>query len=54
MGARGQLKAREYDWERIAQRVLDYYLRVLSEPPWNRRLPESENMSPAAQQKDGR
>ncbi len=53
MGARGQLKAREYDWERIAQRVLDYYLRVLSEPPWNRRFPEVENMSPAVQQRDG-
>ena len=49
MGARGQLKAREYNWERIAQRVFNYYLRVLSEPPWNRQFPEVENMSPAVQ-----
>jgi len=33
MGARGKLKAQEYGWEHIAQRVLDYYVRVLSEPP---------------------
>ena len=37
MGARGILKAREYSWEHIAQRVFDYYIRVLSEPPWKER-----------------
>jgi phosphatidylinositol alpha-mannosyltransferase len=52
MGARGKLKAKEYSWEHVAQRVLDYYLRVLSKPPWNRRFPEVENRSPAVQQKD--
>ena len=31
MGAKGKLKAKEYAWEDIAQRVLDYYVRVLSE-----------------------
>ena len=31
MGARGKLKAREYRWEDIAQRVFDYYVRVLNE-----------------------
>lgn len=31
MGARGRLTAEKYNWEQIAQRVLDYYLRVLSE-----------------------
>ncbi len=31
MGANGRLKARDYVWEHIAQRVLDYYVRVLSE-----------------------
>lgn len=31
MGAKGKLKAREYSWEDIAQRVLDYYVRVISE-----------------------
>ncbi len=33
MGARGRLKAREYSWEHIARRVLDYYTRVISESP---------------------
>jgi len=33
MGARGRLKAIEYDWKHIAQRLLDYYLRVLNESP---------------------
>jgi len=45
MGARGKLKAEEYGWERIAQRVLDCYVRVLREPPWNRRFSELEAMS---------
>ncbi len=45
MGARGKLKAQEYGWEHIAQRVLDYYVRVLSEPPWKRRVSELEAMS---------
>ena len=31
MGAKGKLKAAEYGWERIAQRVLDYYAKVLGE-----------------------
>jgi len=31
MGARGKLKAAEHSWERIAPRVLDYCVRVLSE-----------------------
>lgn len=34
MGARGILTAAEYDWERVVQRVLDYYVKVLNEPPW--------------------
>jgi len=33
MGARGKLKSEKYGWERIAQRVLDYYLTVLGESP---------------------
>jgi len=45
MGARGRVKAQEYGWERIARRVMDYYVRVLSEPPWNRRFSELEAMS---------
>jgi len=45
MGARGRAKAQEYGWDRIARRVLDYYARVLSEPPWKERVSETEAMS---------
>ena len=34
---KGLLKAKEHRWEHVAQRVLSYYMRVLSEPPWNQR-----------------
>lgn len=40
MGARGRAKAMEYSWEHIARSVLDYYIRVLSEPPWRKKFPE--------------
>ena len=53
MGIRGRLKAREYSWENIARKVLSYYVRVLSEPPWRRQFPEVENMLLAVHQKDG-
>jgi phosphatidylinositol alpha-mannosyltransferase len=33
MGAKGRLTVQEYSWGRVAQRVLDYYTRVLSESP---------------------
>ena len=42
MGAKGREKALEHSWERISQRVFDYYVRVLSEPPWNKKFPESK------------
>jgi phosphatidylinositol alpha-mannosyltransferase len=42
MGAKGRAKALEHSWEQIAQEVLNYYIRVLSEPPWNRKFPEFE------------
>jgi len=42
MGAKGRAKALEHSWERIAQDVLNYYVRVLSEPPWNKKFPEFE------------
>jgi len=45
MGARARLKAREYDWEHVAQMVLNYYTRILSEPPWKEHLPEVEAVS---------
>ncbi len=32
MGARGRHTAEGYDWKHIAQRVLDYYVKILSEP----------------------
>jgi phosphatidylinositol alpha-mannosyltransferase len=31
MGARGRVKAKKYDWKYVAQRVLNYYITVLSE-----------------------
>jgi len=40
MAARARLKAMEYSWEHVAQRVLNYYTRILSEPPWQKHLPE--------------
>ncbi len=40
MGAKGRLKSLDYSWENIAQRVLNYYMKVLSEPPWKERHPE--------------
>ncbi|MFC2013376.1 glycosyltransferase family 4 protein [Chloroflexota bacterium] len=45
MGAKGIIKAQEYGWERVARRVLDYYARVLSEPPWNERSSQDEAVS---------
>ena len=30
---RGRLKAMEYDWEHIAQRIMDFYAKVLNETP---------------------
>jgi phosphatidylinositol alpha-mannosyltransferase len=42
MGAKGRTKALEHSWEQIAQKVLNYYVRVLSEPPWNKKFPEFE------------
>ena len=45
MGERAKLKAMEYSWEHIAQRVLNYYARILSEPPWKKHLPEVEARS---------
>ena len=45
MGAQGMLTAQGYDWVRVARRVLDYYVRILSEPPWRRHFPEHEAVS---------
>ncbi len=45
MGAQGVLTAQDYDWSKVARRVLDYYVRILSEPPWRRHFPEYEAIS---------
>ncbi|MBA7664291.1 Phosphatidyl-myo-inositol mannosyltransferase [subsurface metagenome] len=45
MGAKGRLKASDYSWEHVAQKILDYYVRVLSEPPWKERFSKSEATS---------
>ena len=46
MGAKGRLKAQNYSWEHVARRVLDYYTRVLSELPGNKRFLQFEAISP--------
>ena len=40
MGAMGKRKAQDYSWERIAKEILNYYRRILSEPPWEKRFSE--------------
>ncbi len=45
MGARGRLTAGGYDWKHIVQRVFDYYVKVLSEPPWKERFSDFETRS---------
>jgi len=52
LGANGIRKAQEYGWGRIARRVLDYYLRVLGEPPWNKEFPEFEAVSAQVEGRD--
>lgn len=42
MGARGKVKAAEYGWEHIAQRVMDYYKAVL-----NQRSPKESHQEPS-------
>ena len=45
MGARGILKAKEYDWKYLAQRILDYYISILNKSPLKERFAESEAIS---------
>ncbi len=45
MGARGMVTAQEYDWRKVARRVFEYYIRILSEPPWRQHFPEYKAMS---------
>ncbi len=45
MGGRGLVTAQEYNWEKIARRVFDYYVKILSELPWRKGSLEYEAMS---------
>jgi len=45
MGAMGKRKAQDYSWEHVAKRILNYYLRILGEPPWEKRFPEPDAIS---------
>lgn len=45
LGARGRVKAKDYGWGQIARRIVNYYIRVLSQPPWNKRFPELDATS---------
>jgi phosphatidylinositol alpha-mannosyltransferase len=42
MGARGQLTAVEYDWNRISQNILNYYWKVLGETPQKEKFQKPE------------
>jgi phosphatidylinositol alpha-mannosyltransferase len=42
MGAQGRAKALKLGWDTIAGTILDYYQRVLGEPPWNKKFPQPE------------
>ncbi len=48
MAAKGMITAQEYNWEKIARRVFDYYVRILSEPPWQQRFPKYKAISASA------
>jgi phosphatidylinositol alpha-mannosyltransferase len=37
LGAKAKARALEYDWDHIARQVMDYYIKVLREPPWRER-----------------
>jgi len=45
MGATGILKAKEYDWKYLTQRILDYYISILSQSPKKEQFAESEVIS---------
>jgi phosphatidylinositol alpha-mannosyltransferase len=44
MGTRGKLKAMEYDWAHVAQRVLDFYLETLNDSSQKEPIQEKEAM----------
>ena len=53
MGSKGIIKAKDYDWDHIARRVLDYYMRILSASPWNKRFSEPEGKPVLVSSKKG-
>ena len=48
MGARGLITAQEHNWEKIARRVADYYVKILSSSPWRQQPPKCEAISASA------
>jgi len=44
MGERGRARAANYSWERVSRQVYNYYVRVLKEPPWEKKFPAIEAM----------
>jgi phosphatidylinositol alpha-mannosyltransferase len=51
MGGRGLVTAQEYNWEKVARRVYDYYIKTLSELPWRQDSLEYKAMSAPVQGK---
>jgi len=45
MGARGIARAPDYSWASVSRQVYNYYVRVLGEPPWQKKFPELEPVS---------
>lgn len=48
-GAQGLATAQNYSWDDIAGRILSYYERILSEPPWQKKSYHLEEPSGAVQ-----
>jgi len=42
MGARGIIKAMEYDWAHLAQRMIDFYVETLNKIKLPEAIPEAE------------
>ncbi|MAF86037.1 MAG: glycosyl transferase family 1 [Dehalococcoidales bacterium] len=45
MGDKGKIKAKDYDWKNLAQRILDCYTSILNEPQQKKQPVESEAIS---------
>jgi phosphatidylinositol alpha-mannosyltransferase len=51
MGGRGLITAQQYDWEKVARRVYDYYIKILRELPYREGSLEYEPISAPVQRK---